>query len=93
MIPIDYNNFPLFTPECFTNDLLVNAQPQNDSLLKMIVHLCWGDLNVSTFIINEIMSQIRNRRNIKDLTYQLKILSNLMHLSDDIMYQRLNLIF
>lgn len=39
------------------------------------------------------MSQIRNRRSIKDLTYQLKIMSSLMHLNDDIMHQRLNMIF
>jgi hypothetical protein len=87
------HTFPLFTPECFTNDLLVNAVPKNDSLMKIVIHLSWGDLNISTFFIQEIMSNIRNRRSIKDITYQLKILSSLMSLSDDLLYQRLNMIF
>jgi hypothetical protein len=89
----DYMNFPLFSPECFTNDLLVKAMQQNDSLMKIVIHLSWGDLNASTFFVTELMSVVRNRRSIKDLPYHLKILSNLMRLSDDLQYQRLNMIF
>lgn len=89
----DYSNFPLMCTDCFTSDLLLKANPNNDSLQKLVVHLSWGDLKTSTFFVTEIMSAIRSRRSTEDLKYHLKILASLMALADDIQHQRLNIIF
>jgi hypothetical protein len=70
--------------DCFTTDLLVKANPNNESLAKMIMHLCWGDLNTSMFFISEILGSIKLKRSTEDLKYHFKILSGLMTLSDDI---------
>lgn len=55
--------------------------------------MSWGDLKTSTFFVTEIMSAIRSRRSTEDLKYHLKILANLMALTDDLQHQRLNIIF
>lgn len=81
--PFDYNQFPLFTSECFTSDLLLKAVPSNDSLLKIVTHLCWGDPETSEFFINEIVESIKKERSISDLQYHLKILSSLMRLNEN----------
>jgi hypothetical protein len=76
------DEFPLMTPSCFTNDLLINAYPNNDSLQRMIVHLCWGSLSISEFFITEIVNSIKSRRSTKDIQCHLQILRALLLMQD-----------
>lgn len=65
----DYTKFPLMNSQCFTNDLLLKALPNNDSLMLMVVHVCWGDPETSIFFMNELVDLFRTRRSIEDLQY------------------------
>lgn len=62
-------SFPLLTPSCFTNDLLIKANTINDSLMNIVKHLSWGDLETSQFFIEEIIMSVKGRRSIKDIQY------------------------
>ena len=75
--------FPLISSDCFTNDLLLKANPNNDSLMRIVIHLSWGDPETSEFFIKEILSSIKMRRSTEDLQYHLKVLSKLMTLNDE----------
>ena len=95
LLPYDnhYNKFPLLTADCFTYELIIKANPNNDSLERMVVHLCWGDPETSSFFIGEIMSAIKCRRYTDELAYHFKILSKLMNLNDDFQQERLKEVF
>ena len=87
-IEMSLGNFPLLKSSCFTNDLLIKAFPNNDSLQRMVIHLCWGHLEVSEFFIEEIVGSIRNRRSTKDIQSHLKILRSLLTMNDIDEYQQ-----
>ena len=50
----------------------------NESILNMIIHLSWGDLDNSKFFIEEIIQGIYSRRNINDVGNHYKVLCGVL---------------
>jgi len=74
----------LLTNYCFTCDLLVKAHPNNDSLKDMVEHLCWGDLEISKFFIEEIVESLKVKRTtVHEINNHFKIFSGILLLKDE----------
>ena len=62
---------------------MLKAPTNNDSLMNIVLHLCWGDIDTSKFFIEELVDSIKNRRSTQDLSNQLKILTSVLKLNDE----------
>jgi 3-hydroxyacyl-CoA dehydrogenase len=70
--------------------LLTKPQTNNDSLRDIVLHLSWGDLDVSKFFIEEIIESMKVKRTMLDeLENHFKLLASLLKLGDDFQEQRI----
>jgi hypothetical protein len=69
---------PLLTPDCFTHDLLLKANPMNDSLVKIACHLSWGDIENTKFFTEQILNVLKSIKVNKNIDYHLKVLEGLL---------------
>ena len=89
-LPEDEIKF-LMTRFCFTVDLI--DKQYNDSVLAMVIHLCWGDYGNSLFFITELeFSSCVNRTSYSEYSKRLSILREIIRIKDDLQEQRFELV-
>lgn len=96
-IPIPQDEIRYFlNSNCFTCDLLLKISHNNDSLKDMVEYLCWGDIDISKFFIDELLDSIKIRRTmVSDLDNNFRLLGGVLLLKDseDMQMQRLRTAF
>ena len=91
-IPLPYQEIRLFmTKLCFSMEM-INYQ-YNDSVEKMVLHLCWEDKYNSKFFIDELIFSFNIcKSNINSLEKRIGILKSILQLEDSLQDERIEAI-
>ena len=72
----------------------MNKFAANEGFKSMLMHLSWGDLGNSKFIISEITEMIKAKKNsLTDIDNYLSVLDKLLRLKDSEQMERIRALF
>ena len=72
---------------------MINKQ-YNDSILTIVLHLCWGDYENSRFFLQELLFSVNiHKSNLNELNKRFRILKEILKLEDIYQEERIEMVF